>query len=33
MAELLQFPRKFVVDRERIGRKMEILFGEKALFG
>jgi hypothetical protein len=31
MAELLQFLGKFFVDRERIGGKEEILFGEEAL--
>jgi hypothetical protein len=32
MAELLQIPGEFVVDRKRIGREKEILFGEEALF-
>ncbi len=33
MTELLEFFRERGIDRERIGREEEILFGEKALFG
>jgi hypothetical protein len=33
MAELLEFLRKLVVDRKRIRRDKEILFGEEAFGG